>query len=94
MSADGLVRRRVLVSGTVQGVFFRDTCQEVATRHGVRGWVRNLPDLRVEAALEGPEAAVEAVVAWCHEGPRRGRVTSVEIITEEPIGESTFTVLW
>jgi acylphosphatase len=88
------IRRRVLVSGTVQGVFYRDTCQTVAQQLGVTGWVRNLPDLRVEAVFEGRPEAVTELVAWCHEGPRRARVSSVEVIEEDPVGERSFDVLW
>lgn len=90
----GSIRRRVLVSGTVQGVFYRDTCQTVALEHGVTGWVRNLPDLRVEAVFEGTADAVTEMVAWCHDGPRRARVTGVAVFEEEPVGESGFDVLW
>jgi acylphosphatase len=89
-----VVRRRVVVSGLVQGVWFRDTCQQVAGEHGVGGWVRNRPDLTVEAAFEGPPAAVEAMVQWCHVGPPRARVSGVEVAEEEPQGEVTFRVLW
>ena len=87
-----MVRYRVLVSGRVQGVFFRDTCRRVAEEHGVAGWVRNLPDGRVEAVFEGLPEAVDALVAWCHEGPPRARVRSVERLDELPGAESGFAV--
>ena len=88
----GRVRRRVLVSGRVQGVWFRESCREQAMAVGVVGWVRNLADGRVEAVLEGPEAAVARVVAWCCEGPRRARVDGVEATAETPVGERGFRV--
>jgi acylphosphatase len=78
----------------VQGVWFRDTCERVAIEHGVVGWVRNLPDLRVEAALEGPPSAVDAVVAWCHSGPARAQVSGVEVRDEPPEGDASFRVIW
>lgn len=86
------IRRRVLVSGHVQGVWFRESCREQAAAVGVAGWVRNRSDGRVEAVLEGPDAAVERVVAWCHRGPRRARVAGVETEAEPPVGEVGFEV--
>ncbi len=91
MSADR-VRRRVLVSGRVQGVWFRESCRDEAVQAGVDGWVRNLDDGRVEAVLEGPAAAVDAVVAWCRQGPRRARVDRVDVVDEVPVGEQGFRV--
>ncbi len=72
-------RARVLVSGRVQGVFFRAETRAAARRLGVDGWVRNLPDGRVEAVFEGSPGAVEAAVAWCRTGPERAAVESVEV---------------
>jgi acylphosphatase len=86
------VRRRVFVSGRVHNVFFRDGCRREARAHGVDGWVRNMPDGRVEAVLEGAAPAVDAVVAWCRTGPPRARVTRVEVREELPLGESGFEV--
>jgi acylphosphatase len=80
-------RLRVLVSGTVQGVWFRESTREEADRHGVAGWVRNLPDGRVEAAFEGPATGVDAMVAWCHRGSPNAAVDAVEVVPEEPAGE-------
>ncbi len=91
MTADA-VRRRVLVSGRVQGVWFRESCREQAMAAGVSGSVRNLADGRVEAVLEGPPAAVDRVVAWCREGPRRARVDAVVEVDEPPVGEVGFRV--
>jgi acylphosphatase len=85
-------RVRVLVSGRVQGVWFRESCRDAAAAAGVSGWVRNLSDGRVEAVLEGPPAAVDRVVSWCHDGPSRARVDAVEAQVEEPVGEAGFRV--
>ena len=82
------IGRQVLVTGLVQGVWFRQTTADVAREAGVAGWVRNLPDGRVEAVLEGEPMAVEAVVAWCHRGPRAARVDSIGI-TEVPVTGTT-----
>jgi acylphosphatase len=86
------VRRRVYVSGRVQGVWFRESCHEQAQLAGVGGWVRNLVDGRVEVVLEGPRDAVDRVVVWCHRGPRRARVDRVEVVDEAPVGERGFRV--
>jgi acylphosphatase len=86
------VRRRLLVSGRVQGVWYRESCRQTAVARGVTGWIRNLSDGRVEAVLEGPPAAVEAVVEWCRAGPSRARVDRVDVEMEEPVGEHGFRV--
>lgn len=86
------VRRRVVVHGRVQGVFFRDSCERVARSAGVAGWVRNRNDGAVEAVFEGEPEPVERMVAWSREGPRRAEVTDVEVTHEEPQGESGFRV--
>jgi acylphosphatase len=86
------VRRRVYVSGRVQGVWFRESCREEAQVAGVDGWVCNLSDGRVEVVLEGPRPAVDRVVAWCRRGPRRARIDDVEVVDEAPVGERGFRV--
>jgi acylphosphatase len=73
---------RVLVSGRVQGVFFRYTCAREAASVGLRGTVRNLVDGRVEALFQGPKPDVERLIAWCHEGPPAARVTDVSVAWE------------
>lgn len=74
-----LMRVRLVISGTVQGVFFRDSTRDEAERLGVAGWVVNLPDgRRVEALLDGPVPAVRELVQWCHHGPDKADVTKVE----------------
>jgi acylphosphatase len=86
------VRVRVFVEGRVQGVNFRHyTCRE-ANHLGVSGWVRNLPDGRVEAVYEGSRAAVEAMAAWTRHGPEWARVNSLTIHDEAPQGEKGFGI--
>lgn len=87
-----MIRNRVLVSGRVQGVFFRDTLRRLAEQHGVTGWVRNLPDGRVEAVLEGPVENVDRLVEWAHHGPRLAVVDHVEVQTEPPEGLEDFRI--
>jgi acylphosphatase len=82
----------VVVSGRVQGVWFRDSCRRQAELVGLAGWVRNLPDGRVEAIFEGEAAAVHALVDWCREGPRLAQVSGVEQFDEDPQGESGFVI--
>ena len=86
------VRKRVVVRGRVQGVFFRDTMRRMAESRGVCGWVRNREDGAVEAALEGEPDAVEAIVAFAREGPRGAAVEDVEVADEEPEGASGFQI--
>jgi len=86
------VRRRVVVHGRVQGVFFRDSCERMARSAGVSGWVRNRNDGAVEAVFEGEPDAVERIVGWARQGPRRADVERVEMFEEEPVGESGFRV--
>jgi len=87
-----VIRYRVLVSGRVQGVFFRDTCRRLAEQHGVAGWVRNLPDGRVEAVFEGPAEDVGRLVDWARHGPRYAVVDQVAIQAEPPEGLDTFRI--
>jgi acylphosphatase len=87
-----VIRTRVVVSGLVQGVFFRDTCRRVAERQGVAGWVRNLRDGRVEAVFEGDPAAVRRLVSWTRHGPSQATVTAVEAHDESPEGLTTFEI--
>ncbi|OYT30456.1 MAG: acylphosphatase [Thermofilum sp. ex4484_79] len=82
-----LVRAHIFISGIVQGVFFRASMKEVAELHNVKGWVKNLPDGRVEAVLEGDEDFVKEVIKWAHKGPRWARVEKVEIYWEPYKGE-------
>ncbi|HYB86703.1 MAG TPA: acylphosphatase [Streptosporangiaceae bacterium] len=87
-----MIRYRVLIRGRVQGVFFRDTCQRVALKHGVNGWVRNLPDGRVEAVFEGRPEDVNRLVDWARQGPSQAVVADVAVLAEQPEGLSTFLI--
>lgn len=86
------MRRRVVIHGFVQGVFFRDTTRRLADQHGVAGWVRNNWDGTVEAVFEGEPAAVERLVAFAREGPRGAVVDYVEVHEEDEEGLSGFRV--
>ena len=86
------VRRRAVVSGQVQGVFFRDSTRERAQSRGVAGWVTNRSDGAVEAVFEGEPDAVESMVRFMREGPSRADVSDVEVSEEEPEGLSGFEV--
>lgn len=86
------VRRRVVVHGRVQGVFFRDSTRREAESAGVAGWVANRADGAVEAVLEGEPDAVKRVVAFLRRGPRRAEVSRVEVTDEEAEGLSGFDV--
>ncbi len=81
------VRAHVLVSGRVHGVFFRAQTKRQATANGVGGWVRNLPDSRVEAVFEGEEDAVKTLVEYCRHGPSSAVVTDVAVTWENYTGE-------
>ena len=87
-----MIRRRVVVRGRVQGVWFRDSCRRESAGAGVVGWVRNSADGSVEAAFEGDPAAVDRLVAWCRTGPPRARVDAVEVQDEPVAGDEVFRV--
>ena len=86
------VRRRVVVRGSVQGVFFRDSARRQAEVRGVAGWITNRPDGAVEAVFEGAPDAVATLVDFCRHGPRGADVDSVDETSEEPEGLSGFEV--
>ncbi|MFD5394156.1 acylphosphatase [Streptomyces sp. NPDC127097] len=87
-----MIRRRMVVSGDVHGVFFRDTCRRTADALGVAGWVRNLPDGTVEAVGEGEPERVRKLVDWAHEGPPLATVEAVSVREEEPEGLTGFEI--
>jgi acylphosphatase len=87
-----MLRRRVVVHGHVQGVFFRETARRRALAAGVAGWIRNVPDGSVEAVFEGEREAVDRLVAFAQEGPRGARVDWVDVVSEEPEGLHGFEV--
>lgn len=82
-----MVRAHAVVSGQVQGVFYRATTKETAENLGVRGWVKNRPDGNVEAIFEGDKKYVDLVLKWCSEGPLYAKVKRVDISWEEYSGE-------
>ncbi len=75
-------RKHVTITGLVQGVFFRSSMREMARELGIKGWVKNDPQGRVEAVVEGDEDALEKMIAWCHKGPGAARVESVDVEDE------------
>ncbi len=87
-----MVRAHVYISGKVQGVGYRLSTQSEAVKLGVKGWVRNLPDGRVEAVLEGETTAVKQMIQWCYEGPSTAVVNKVQVEYETPEGLPEFQV--
>ena len=87
-----MIRRRVVVHGLVQGVFFRDTTRRLAQQRGVAGWVANRWDGTVEAVFEGDADDVERLVEFMREGPRGAAVDRVEMFEEEPEGLGSFAI--
>ncbi|HEY1318168.1 MAG TPA: acylphosphatase [Gaiella sp.] len=87
------VRRRVVVHGRVQGVWFRESARRHAERHGVAGWVRNRDDGTVEAELEGSAEDVDLVARWFELGPPDARVDRVDVSEVPPSGDRRFAVL-
>lgn len=88
-----MIRRRIVVAGRVQGVWFRDSTRRRAERSGVAGWARNRADGTVEIVAEGEPLAVEALVDYCRHGPPDARVDEIRVSVEEPEGLVGFTVL-
>jgi acylphosphatase len=87
------MRRRVVVHGRVQGVFFRDTTRRLAFEHGVSGWVRNTWEGTVEAVFEGRPEAVERLVAFVRRGPSGAYVERVEVFEEDEEGLTGFSIV-
>ncbi|UCG29622.1 MAG: acylphosphatase [candidate division WOR-3 bacterium] len=82
-------RAHIIVEGNVQGVFFRANTRNAAKLLGLKGWVRNLPDGRVEIMAEGTPGKMADFVRWCRKGPPLSRVEGIEVDWEEPTGEFT-----
>lgn len=80
-------RAHVYISGRVQGVFFRASTREEARKRGVKGWVKNLPDGRVEAVFEGDEEKIEEMIDFCKKGPRAAEVKDIKVEWQEHQGE-------
>ena len=94
MQNSDLQRAHVLVSGQVQGVFFRDSTRQKAEELGLSGWVKNVPEGQVEALFEGPSQSIREMVDWCKEGPQRASVENVDVDFESAGGDlETFEVL-
>ena len=87
MQDSDLQRAHVLVSGQVQGVFFRDSTRQKAEELGLAGWVKNTADGQVEALFEGPSGKVKEMVRWCEEGPQRASVENVDTNFESSGGD-------
>lgn len=87
-----VIRKRVIIAGRVQDVFFRDSCQQAAQQHEVAGWVANRGDGSVEAVFEGNEDAVREMIEWVRRGPSRADVTDVDVTDEQPEGLGDFSV--
>ena len=87
-----VVRKRVIVSGKVQGVWFRQSAAREATSLGICGWIRNRPDGSVEAVFEGAHDLVDMAVEWAGHGPDRASVEHIEVIDEKPTGELGFNI--
>ena len=82
----------MIVTGRVQGVWFRDTCRDQARVEQVAGFARNRADGTVEVELEGTEPSVERMIAWCGVGPARARVDSVAVERIPPVGDPGFRI--
>ena len=87
MQSKDLERAHVRVAGQVQGVFFRDSTRQKAEELNLAGWVKNLPDGRVEAVFEGPPDRVKKMLRWCEEGPQQATVENVDTDIEDPGGD-------
>ncbi len=82
-----IIQAHVLISGKVQGVFFRSNTEDKAIGLGLKGWVKNLPDGRVEAVFEGNEEKVKEMVEWCKKGPRFSNVRKIDVEFERASNE-------
>lgn len=90
-----MIRARLVISGWVQGVYFRASARDVAHAQHLSGWVQNRIDGSVEAVVEGEKAAVQAFIAWCHQGPPGAQVSDVEVTLEPYTDECEgFRIVW
>ena len=87
---DDKIRVHAIISGRVQGVFFRMETKRAANRFGVFGWVRNLRDGSVEAVFEGKKSQIDAILDWCRQGPANARVSDVDVEIETYSGDGEF----
>ncbi len=81
------MRTHLFISGIVQGVGYRWSCQRAAKGIGVTGWVRNLPDGRVEVVAQGTKEQVDQLIQWCYRGPEEARVSDIAVADEETAGD-------
>jgi len=89
------IRAHVLISGRVQGVFFRTSTKNQAEQLGLKGWVRNKPDGKVEAIFEGEENIVKEIINWCHRGPKLSNVTDVKLDYQKFLNEfEDFSIIY
>lgn len=84
-----MYQARLLITGKVQGVFYRASCQEVAQRLGLNGWVKNLSDGNVEALAQGEKEKIEKLIAWCKKGPSGAVVSNLDINWETVVKQIT-----
>jgi len=89
-----IVRARVIISGSVQGVFFREGIKREAEDLDLKGWAKNIENGEVEAILEGPENIVKEVIFYCQKGPKMAKVQSIKVEYEDPLGEDTFEIIY
>ncbi len=87
MVSNEVCRIHAIISGRVQGVFYRASTRDKAVSLGLTGWVRNLPDGRVELVAEGPKDSIDELISWCWDGPTYARVEEVQVQDETPTGE-------
>ena len=88
-----IVHVHVIISGRVQGVWFRASTKQIAKKLGLKGWVRNTPDGCVEAVFEGEEGLINKMIKWCHQGSPLSKVKNVEVKNQEPTNEfSDFSI--
>ena len=85
---------RLIISGNVQGVFYRASCQDVAVKYGLKGWVKNLPNGQVEVLAQGNKQQIEQLIEWCKKGPPHASVSNVEVKWEEALQQfSLFEII-
>ncbi len=88
-------RAHLLVKGLVQGVFYRSSARQVGRQLGLNGWVKNLPDGRVEIIIEGEEEKIEEFIKWCWKGPPSALVDNVDVSYSEALGEfNDFSIVY
>ncbi|NEN07128.1 acylphosphatase [Diaminobutyricibacter tongyongensis] len=88
-----MIRKRVVVTGVVQGVGFRWSARETARRIGVAGFAFNRADGAVELEVEGEPAAIERMLTWLADGPPGSRVTAIDVSDLEPVGDDAFRII-